>query len=121
MVKAYVYPKCSTCKNAMKKLGQLNTTFEEINIYEHPPTKEELYDIWQKSGLPLRRLFNTSGIKYRELKLKDRLPHMSEDEMLELLASDGRLIKRPLLTDGTKVTIGYDPEKYEMEWDNSNE
>lgn len=116
MIKTYLYPKCGTCRIAKKTLAQWQTPIEEINIYEHPPTKEELRSIWQKSGLPLKRLFNTSGIMYRELKLKDRLPNMSEEEQLDLLASDGRLIKRPILMDGTNVTIGYNEEQFRKVW-----
>ena len=87
-----------------------------IYIAETPPTKEELKAIYEKSGLPLTKLFNTSGMKYRELGLKDKLKGMSEDEMLSLLASDGMLIKRPIAYDGEKATIGFKEENFESVW-----
>lgn len=116
MITAYLYPKCGTCRNAKKWLEEHNIPFHEINIYEQPPSVEELREFWQKSGLPLKKFFNTSGIQYKELQLKDRLPNMTEEEQLKLLASDGRLIKRPLLTDGNKVTVGFNVEQFEQEW-----
>lgn len=116
MIKAYLLPNCGTCRSAKKWLEQNNISFQEIHIKEQPPSKEELHSLLHKSGLPIKKFFNTSGNKYKELQLKDRLPQLSEDEQLELLASDGMLIKRPLLTDGEKVTLGYDPDVYQVEW-----
>lgn len=121
MITAYLYPKCGTCRQAKKWLVQQNLPFKEINIIDSPPTKEELRVIWQKSGLPLKKLFNTSGVKYKELNLKDKIPTLSEDEQLELLASDGYLIKRPLMTNDVKATVGYDEELYTREWKNAHE
>lgn len=119
MLKAYLYPQCGTCRKAKKWLTDRAIPFEEIHIVNNPPSKEEIYDLWQKSGLPLRRLFNTSGVVYRELKLKDKLPELSDDEQIELLASDGKLLKRPIVTDGTNVTIGYNEEQFLETWNKS--
>ena len=110
------YPNCSTCKKAKKWLEQNNIHFDDIHIVEQTPSKEQLKNFWQISGLPLKKFFNTSGVKYKELQLKDKLPLMSEDEQLSLLASDGKLIKRPLTTDGKKVTLGFKEEEFEQMW-----
>jgi len=83
---------------------------------ESPPSVEELKELWKNSGFELKKFFNTSGNKYKELGLKDRLPTMSEEEQLELLASDGMLIKRPLLTDGQKVTVGFKEDMFTEAW-----
>ena len=91
------YPKCSTCQKAKKWLAEHQVTFEDRHIVEQNPTKEELKKWHAMSGLPLKRFFNTSGNKYKELQLKDKLPSMSEEEQLELLATDGMLGKRPIL------------------------
>lgn len=112
----YGYPKCGTCRNAKKWLDTHGLTYKEIHIFDSPPSKEELKDMLELSRFELKKFFNTSGEVYRELGLKDKLKSLSEDEMLELLASNGRLIKRPLLTDGKKVTIGYKEEDYAKSW-----
>ncbi|MDW4527915.1 arsenate reductase family protein [Rossellomorea marisflavi] len=112
----YSYPKCGTCRKAKKWLEQEEVDFNEIHIVEEPPSKETLKDLYEKSGLPLKKFFNTSGIKYRELGLKDKVNTASEDELLELLASDGMLIKRPFTTDGQKVTLGFKEETFEDTW-----
>ena len=91
------YPKCSTCMKAKKWLEEQGIAFEERHIVENNPTEEELQEWHRKSGLPLKRFFNTSGMKYRELELKDKLPTMTEEEQYQLLATDGMLVKRPLL------------------------
>lgn len=101
------YPKCSTCQKAKKWLQEKNLEFEERHIVEENPTKEELKQWYEKSGLPLKRFFNTSGNKYKELKLKDKLPSMSEEEQLELLATDGMLVKRPVLVADNFVITGF--------------
>lgn len=111
-MKIYCYPKCTTCKKALKWLDEQGKAYEEIDIKENNPSKEDLKVAYEKSGLPLKRFFNTSGLKYKELKLKDRLASMSEDEQLELLASDGMLVKRPLVIDGETVLTGFK----EAEW-----
>ncbi|MGM9929161.1 MAG: arsenate reductase family protein [Bacillus sp. (in: firmicutes)] len=112
----YGYPKCGTCRNAKKWLETHNLSFQEVHIVEHPPSKEELKELYKNSGLDLKKLFNTSGLKYRELGLKDVLKTATEEEMLELLSSDGMLIKRPIVTDGEKVTVGFKEEQYQQTW-----
>ena len=106
------YPKCSTCQKAKKWLEQNNIKFEERHIKEDNPTLEELKAWHQTSGLPLKRFFNTSGLKYKELQLKDKLPTMSEEEQYALLASDGLLVKRPILVCKDHVLVGF----REAEW-----
>ncbi|UWO12055.1 arsenate reductase family protein [Blautia hansenii DSM 20583] len=106
------YPKCSTCQKAKKWLVENQVEFEERHIVEDNPSKEELKAWYEKSGLPLKRFFNTSGMKYKELKLKDKLPAMTEEEQLELLASDGMLVKRPVLVGNDFVLTGFK----EKEW-----
>lgn len=106
------YPKCSTCKKAKKYLEEHGIEFEDRHIVEENPTKEELAEWIRISGKSVKKFFNTSGMKYRELGLKDKLPQMSEEEQIELLASDGMLVKRPLLIDGEMVLTGFK----EAEW-----
>ena len=108
------YPKCSTCMKAKKHLNQLGVVFEERDISRENPTAEELKQWIARSGLPIKKFFNTSGKLYQSLQLKDRLPQMSEAEMIELLASDGMLVKRPLLIDQNRVLVGYQAEAYEQ-------
>jgi arsenate reductase (glutaredoxin) len=109
----YWYPKCGTCRKAKKWLDEHNIAVREIHIVDNPPAKEELTEFYRKSGLPLKKFFNTSGMKYRQLGLKDKVNTASEEELLELLASDGMLIKRPILTDGNHVIVGFNEEQYE--------
>lgn len=106
------YPKCSTCQKAKKWLIEHNLSFEDRHIVEDNPSAEELAEWYRRSGLPLKRFFNTSGMKYKELKLKDRLPEMSEEEQLALLATDGMLVKRPLVVGTDFVLTGFK----EAEW-----
>lgn len=110
------YPKCTTCKKAQKWLNDNGIAYEEVHLVEQTPTKEQLEGYWKVSGLPLKKFFNTSGIKYRELGLKDKLVEMTEDEQLELLASDGMLIKRPIVTNGEKVTLGFKESEFVETW-----
>lgn len=112
----YWYPKCGTCRNAKKWLDQHQLSYKEVHIVDNPPSRAELEGFYQKSGLELKKFFNTSGQKYRELGIKDKMKSASEDELLDLLASDGMLMKRPILTDGDKVTIGFKEEDYEKMW-----
>lgn len=112
----YWYPKCGTCRNAKKWLDAHQLSYQEVHIVENPPTHKELQDFYQKSGLELKKFFNTSGLKYRELGIKDKMKTATEEELLELLASDGMLIKRPILTDGERVTVGFKEEEYEKMW-----
>jgi arsenate reductase len=112
----YWYPKCGTCRNAKKWLDAHHLSYEEVHIVDNPPLSAELLRFYQKSGLDLKKFFNTSGLKYRELGIKDKMKSASEDELLDLLASDGMLIKRPILTDGEQVTVGFKAEEYEKMW-----
>ena len=108
----FEYPKCSTCQKAKKWLDEQGVSYEDRHIIEDNPTAEELKDWHKRSGLPLKRFFNTSGMKYRELGLKDKLPEMSEEEQYELLATDGMLVKRPLVVGEDFVLIGFN----EAQW-----
>ena len=101
------YPKCSTCKRAKKYLVDRGIAFQDRHIVEENPTEEELTKWIGMSGLPVKKFFNTSGMKYKELGLKDRLPDMSQEEQIRLLASDGMLVKRPLLIDGDRILVGF--------------
>ena len=106
------YPKCSTCMKAKKHLNQLGLSFEERDISRENPTAEELERWIALSPLPVKKFFNTSGRLYQSLQLKEKLPQMSEHEMIALLASDGMLVKRPLLIKEDKVLVGYQAEAY---------
>ncbi len=108
------YPKCTTCKKAKKWLDDRNLKYEDRHIKEQNPTYEELKEWSLRSGLPLKKFFNTSGLLYKSMELKDKLPHMSEDEQLKLLATDGMLVKRPLLITETRVLIGFKPAEWEQ-------
>ena len=108
------YPKCTTCQKARKWLEKNGVAFEERHIKEENPTKKELKQWHKQSGLPLRKFFNTSGMLYRELQLKDKLPNMSEEEMFDLLASDGMLVKRPLLITDDAVLVGFKQAEWEV-------
>ena len=106
------YPKCTTCQKAKKWLESQGIAYTERNIAEENPTYAELKKWYKKSGLPLKRFFNTSGLLYKSMQLKDKLPEMSEEEQLKLLATDGMLVKRPLVVDGDNVLTGFK----EAEW-----
>lgn len=101
------YPKCTTCQKAKKWLVENEVEFTDRHIVDENPTVEELRFFHQKSGLPLKRFFNTSGMKYKELQLKDKLPTMSEEEQYELLATDGMLVKRPIIVGEEFVIPGF--------------
>ena len=107
------YPKCSTCKIARAWLAEHGVPFEDRHIVEQNPTAEELADWHGRSGLPLKRFFNTSGLLYKSMNLKDRLPDMPEAEQLRLLAADGMLVKRPIVVDGETVLVGFKPAEWE--------
>jgi len=106
------YPKCSTCQKARKWLEEHSIEYNERNIVEENPTFDELKEWYDVSGLPLKKFFNTSGMLYKEMHLKDKLPEMSEEEQLRLLATNGMLVKRPLVIDGDTVVVGFK----EAEW-----
>ena len=107
------YPKCSTCQKAKKWLDEHQISYEDRHIVENNPTFEELKDWYGRSGLPLKKFFNTSGMLYKEMKLKDKLPEMSEEEQLKLLAINGMLVKRPLIVDGDRVLTGFKMAEWE--------
>ena len=109
----YWYPKCGTCRKAKRWLDEHGIEVQTVHLVDEPLTKEQLADLHRKSGLPLKKFFNTSGMKYRELGLKDKLDGASEDEMLTWLASDSMLVKRPILTDGERVVVGFREQDYE--------
>ena len=109
------YPKCSTCKKAQKWLDEKGFSYEIRDIRTDNPSSEELRAWQERSSLPLKKFFNTSGNLYKEMKLKDRLPQMSEEEQFELLGTDGMLVKRPILIDGDTVLVGFK----EAEWEES--
>ncbi|HLQ72876.1 MAG TPA: arsenate reductase family protein [Bacillota bacterium] len=115
-VTLYAYPNCSTCKKAEKWLKDNNITYNYVHIVEDPPSEQEILTLIEKSGLQGRRFFNTSGKVYRELKLKDVVPQATVEEMAELLASNGMLIKRPIVTNGEKVTVGFNEETLSDAW-----
>ena len=106
------YPKCSTCQKAKCWLDENGVAYTDRHILEQPPTYEELKEWHACSGLPLRRFFNTSGLKYKSLALKDKLPTMTEDEQLHMLATDGMLVKRPLVVGDDFVFVGFKPDEW---------
>ena len=107
------YPKCSTCQKAKKWLDAHGIAYTDRHIKEEHPTAEELRAWQAKSGQPLKKFFNTSGMLYKEMKLKDKLPEMSEEEQLKLLATNGMLVKRPLIVDGDRVLTGFKMAEWE--------
>ena len=107
------YPKCSTCQKAKKWLDAHHIIYTERHIAEDHPSYDELKKWYKKSGLPLKKFFNTSGLLYKEMQLKDKLPAMSEEEQIKLLATDGMLVKRPLIVDDNGVLVGFK----EAEWE----
>ena len=117
------YRKCSTCIKALNWLEENNIEFEERPIKEENPTYEELKAWYQMSGMPLKKFFNTSGLLYKDMGLKDKLPQMSEDEQLQLLATNGMLVKRPLVVGEDYVLAGFKEKEWEerMKYDSSNQ
>lgn len=111
----YGYKRCDTCRKAEKALQNAGKTFRFVDITEQPPPRAWLKRALQ-AGTRLQDLFNRSGVRYRELDMKDKLKGMSEAEALDLLAADGRLCKRPLVGDGQQITVGYRPEDFEQAW-----
>ena len=113
-IKFICYPKCGTCRKAKKWLVENGIEFEERLIVDNKPTADEL-KLWiEKSGLSIKKFFNTSGVLYKEMGLKDKLPNMSYDEQIELLASDGKMVKRPVVITDDKVIVGFK----ESDWEN---
>ncbi len=107
------YPRCSTCQKAKKWLDAHTMKYTDRHIVEENPSYEELKEWYGKSGLPLKRFFNTSGLLYKDMQLKDKLPAMSEEEQLKLLATNGMLVKRPLLVADNRILVGFK----ETEWE----
>ncbi len=107
------YPKCSTCRKAKNWLDEHNIDYESRHIVEDNPTASEIEDWYHKSGLPLKRFFNTSGMVYRENKLKDKIPDMSEQEQFDTLATNGMLVKRPILVGDDFVLVGFKVAEWE--------
>lgn len=112
MLKFICYPKCTTCQRAQKWLDENNIKYEFRDIKQNNPQKEELTRWYKESGLPLKKFFNTSGLIYKSLDLKNKLPQMTEEEMLTLLATDGMLVKRPIIVTENLVLVGFK----ETEW-----
>lgn len=107
------YPKCTTCQNAKKWLDNNNIQYESRHIKEENPTYDELKSWYEKSGLPLKKFFNTSGLLYKSMNLKDKLPEMSEEEQLNLLATDGMLVKRPIIVSDNVILTGFKEKEWE--------
>ena len=107
------YPKCTTCQKTKKFLDERGISYTLQHIKEENPTAAQLRTWWQASGLPLKKFFNTSGIQYRELGLKDKLPTMTDEEKIALLATDGMLVKRPLAVTEDKVLVGFKEKEWE--------
>ncbi|MBE6963812.1 MAG: arsenate reductase family protein [Ruminococcaceae bacterium] len=107
------YPRCTTCQKAKAWLDENGIPYDLRDIKQENPSYEELAAWWKKSGLPLKKFFNTSGLQYKALELKDKLPAMSEEEQLRLLATDGMLVKRPLLICGDAVLTGFRQAEWE--------
>lgn len=115
MTKIYCYPRCTTCQKVTKYLDAKSVEYEYINIKENNPDKETLRSLWQKSGLELKKFFNTSGILYREMELSKKLGTMSDEEKLDLLSTDGMLVKRPILITENTVLVGFKENDWERE------
>lgn len=116
MIRFYGYKKCGTCRKAEKFLERAGVNYEFIDITETPPTATTIKTVAQQASVALKKLFNTSGVQYRELKIKERLPSLSDKEIVTLLAGNGRLIKRPLITDGQRATVGFNEEVFTKTW-----
>lgn len=112
----YAYPQCGTCRKARKFLDEHKVAYDVVHIVEHPPTKAALKKWLNNSGLPIKKFFNTSGQLYRELGMKHKINELSEDELLQLLAENGKLIKRPIVTDGERVTVGFKEDAFRSYW-----
>ena len=108
------YPKCSTCQKAKKWLEQNNIEFKDRHIVESNPTKEELKKWIKQSGYDIKKFFNTSGMKYKELNLKEKLPNMTDDEKIEVLSTDGMLVKRPLIITDDLILVGFREKEWEQ-------
>jgi Spx/MgsR family transcriptional regulator len=115
-VKVYHYPKCSTCRNAIKWLKANGTEVDLVDLVETPPSREDLAQLIRASGLEVKKFFNVSGQVYKQMQLKDKVATMSEQEMIDLLASNGKLIKRPIVSRGNQVTVGFKEDEFQRTW-----
>ena len=113
MIDFFWYPRCGTCQKAKKWLEANNISYEAIDLKDVKPNRQQLEDWFKKSGLPLKKFFNTSGQVYKAMELKDKLPSMSQEEQLDLLASDGMLVKRPIVISGDTVLVGFKETDWE--------
>lgn len=113
MIDFFWYPRCGTCQKAKKWLEANNISYEAIDLKEVKPNRQQLEDWFNKSGLPLKKFFNTSGQVYKAMELKDKLPSMSQEEQLDLLASDGMLVKRPIVISGDTILVGFKETDWE--------
>jgi len=116
MITFYGYKKCSTCRKAEKALDKAGCDYAFVDITEKPPSKSRLKRIQSQAAVPVRKLFNTSGEQYKALGLKDKVAALSDDQAFDLLSKNGRLIKRPLVTDGKKATVGLDEKIFGTTW-----
>lgn len=116
MIKMYGYKKCGTCRKAELMLSKAGIEYTFIDITANPPSAAALKTMAQQAGRELKKMFNTSGVSYREQNIKEQLPGLSEAAILKLLAADGRLIKRPLVTDGNTTTVGFDAQAFKQAW-----
>jgi arsenate reductase len=116
MLTFYGYKKCDTCRKAEKALAKLGKEYAFVDITEAPPAQTALKKMVRQSGAELKRFFNTSGVQYKELGIKDKVPGMTEAQILAMLSGNGRLLKRPLVTDGSKSTVGFDEPVFAKTW-----
>ncbi len=116
MIKLFGYKRCGTCRKAEKLLSENSVPYEFIDITVNPPARDELERCYNQSNKELKKFFNTNGVVYREEKIKDKLKSMSESEQLDLLSSNGKLIKRPIITNGETVTVGFNEEEIREYW-----
>lgn len=115
-VTVYQYARCGTCRKALKTLKENGYDVRTIEVFEHPPSADELMSLIRLSGLPAQKFLNTSGEVYREMKLKDRVGSMTDEEKAALMSTNGRLIKRPIVTDGKQVTVGFKEDQFRQWW-----
>lgn len=116
MLKFYGYKKCGTSRKGEKALQVMGIEYQFSDITENPPSESALKKMFKQSGEPVKKFFNTSGGEYKSLNIKEKLPNMTDAEAIKLLASNGRLIKRPIVTDGTRTTVGFDENKFNSTW-----
>ena len=116
MIQFFGYDKCSTCQKAKKYLKAKNIAFDDIDITEKPPSKSTLKAILKTDEYSLKQLFNVSGQLYRQMNMKEKMSEYSTNELIELLSQDGKLVKRPIITDGKRVTVGYKEERIKEVW-----